>query len=193
MKRFCMFIMLIATLFVTSTALGQFPEDLDYDRRYVIFGGQFYSEEYALSGTVIVPEKISEFEGFIAGHVNKVGDQWLTVARVEGGVDVGADWSLNVFSEWLKDPFAGVENQIQIGIFAESPQVKVGDALLTFGAGNFLEGEQAEQDLGLKDTDERVVRALVYGNLKYDIFSLLVKATPNAQFWTDASDSQVGN
>ena len=191
MKRFCcLLMMLFAMLYVSANTSAQFPEDLDYNKRSIIFGGQFYNEEYALSGTVVVPEKVKEFEGFIAGHVNKVGDQWLAVARLEGGVDIIADWSLNLFTEFAKDQRAG-DTTMQVGVFAESPRIEAGAAVLTFGLGNYLEGEQAETDLGLTDTDARVVRALTYGNLKYRTFNLLVKATPNAQVWDDASDMQL--
>ena len=188
MRSLVLMTMLFAMM--CSSVFAQFPEDLDYERRYLIFGGQFYSEEYAVNGTVVVPEKVGDFEGFTAAHVNKVGDKWLAVGRIEGGLDIVADWSLNVFSELKRDQFAGADS-FQVGFFAESPRIEVNDALFTFGAGNFVDNEQAQEDLGLKASDERVVRALVYGNMKYKTFNLLVKGTPNAQFWTDASDLQI--
>lgn len=188
MKRKMLF-SLILSILVCFSAFAQFDE-VDHDRRYAIFGGQFYNDKYAGSGTVIIPEKFGAFEGWLAGHLNKVDKDWLIVGRAEGGVEVGADWTINLFGEWRKDQFAGVENQLQVGIFGESPRVEIGNALFTFGIGNFVEGEQAQEDLGLKDTDERLVRALAYGSLNYQAFNLLVKSTPNAHFWGDKSDMQ---
>ena len=186
MKRTLLLFAMLAGLACSVTGWAQF-EEIDTTERQFVLGAQFYNEEYNGSATLIIPEHIRQFEGFVAGHLNKVSDEWLVVARVEGGVEVGADWTINLFSEYRKDQIAGVGNSLQIGIFAETPDFQFGVAHLTGGIGNYLEGEQVEKDLGLKATDERVVRALTYLKLSYSNYDFLVQATPNV----DASDLQI--
>ena len=55
------------------------------------------------------------------------------------------------------------------------------------GAGNYLENKQARDDLGIKDADPNVVRALAYLKLKYGRYSLTNKFSPRI----DLSDLQI--
>ena len=181
----------ILILVMTALSFAQF-EEVSHAERKLVLGGQFNDEQYSINGTAILPVRRGDFSGWAGGYVNKLENDWQIVTRLEGGVAVlKTDWTLNLFTEYGRDDQNGVGSQVAFGFFGESPRFAIGEASITAGLGNYVENQQARDDLGLKDTADRSVRLLAYTALRYRWISILTKITPNAKVWDDARDFQL--
>lgn len=195
MTRILFTVAMVAAFLFAGTGIAQF-EEIDHEKRQLVLGAQFQKDEYAINATAVAPASSGPWSGWIGAHLNKLNDDWLGVLRAEGGVALfGTEWTANVFTEGRRDDVAGVERQLQFGYFGESPAYAIGGATVTAGFGNYIDQEQsgqAAEDLGLKPTDESAIRLLGYTSWRWNDVALLIKATPNAEFWnTDARDIQL--
>ena len=178
-------------LIAVASSFGQF-EEISHTERKLVLGGQFNEEQYAINGTTILPVKRGDFSGWAGGYVNKLEDHWQIVTRLEGGYAIlKTDWTLNLFTEYGRDDQNGIGSEASFGFFGESPRFAIGEASITAGLGNYVENQQARDDLGLKETDARSVRLLAYTALRYKFVSILTKITPNAKVWDDTRDFQL--
>lgn len=190
--KFLFDLAVISALMLAIFALSVFAQDDPYeeiahDVRQVAIGVDGSGGGNSLSATLIVPFEQGKTSGWAGGFAQQqsndgeVIEQMLN-AHATGGYALHDRVDINAFVDWTRDKERGIAGQSQIGAFVNVDIYADNRLALNGGAGNFVENKQARDDLGLKDTDPNVVRALAYVQLKYDRYVLMNRFTPQIDF-----------
>ena len=186
-----MMALLLGGLVMAASYADDPYEEVAHDQRQIAIGISGAGDDNSLSATLIVPIKQDRIEGWAGGFAQQQSSDGEISAQVINahttvGYSVHERVSLNAFADWNRDKQRGIAGQTQFGAFVGVDIYEQSGLLVNGGAGNFLENKQARDDLGVKDTDPNVVRALAYVRGQYQRYSAVWRFTPKV----DLSDIQ---
>ena len=186
----CLITACLLSAFVMFCAHAQY-DDLTHNQRQINIGFDGANKDTSISATGIFPINQNKIEGWSGVFVQQqTSDGEVTSQVLNGHAVLGYAFhdrvSLNAFTDWSRDKQRGIAGQTQIGAFVSIDIYQEKGYKINGGAGNFLENKQARDDLGIKDTDPNVVRALAYLRTQYSRYSVMFKFTPQI----DLSDLQ---
>ena len=167
-------------------------DELNLTQRIIGIGIDGLNDDLSLSATVVVPVRVKKIEGWVGGFAQQQSnDGDVTSQLINGhtvlGYKLSERFTINSFADYLRDKDRGIDSQVQLGGFLSADLIDTNTFHLSAGAGNFVENQQARDDLDLKETDPNVLRFLAYAKAAYGRYSIIQRITPQV----DLSDIRI--